>query len=760
MAGDEYAFDIQAAEAAADRWEQNHGHHQLFEAAVRTNTLSTLDTPRRRTLRRRRLLGRLQEIAPAVVEDLESAAAVIDTSADLEDLRLERVIGKTTDFLFVEFFEQGLFASRAVGRIVTDLGGGRRGLGTGFMVSPRLLLTNHHVLTADTLAAASVVEFNYQRDRRLRELTRRTFKLAPRQFFLNDKDLDFALVAVDADEDEAGLAEFGWCPLIAEEGKIVEGEPIHIVQHPRGELKQVVVAENRLVQLLDRHAHYHADTLPGSSGAPVFNKQWEVVALHHSGVPRRDAGGRLLRLDGAPWRRGVDPPETLDWVANEGIRVSRLVEFISAQKVKDHERSLLEKMLAAESPPFTESGAAPPRTTPPVSTSTRTTRPERPSRKDPPMPESTSSGGAGVTLTVPLQITVSLGAPSLPSAAPAQGTPDGGAPAGGTRTEDGRPASRSAGETPPETALEKVEPDTSDPGYERRPGYQEKGFLDFEVPFPKLTKSTEGSAFQVPGAGVKEKYLLKYHHYSVILNQDRKLAFVAGVNYDPTAPVQHPRDKDGDRWYFDPRVSSDGDYQAGEDVYADNPLDRGHLVRRADAGWGATAEEAKLANDDTFHFTNCSPQHLITNQGKTKQAPEGLKLWGRLEDHVASQGKKNKRRLCVFNGPIFRRDDVPYRGIRLPEEFWKVVVFADDDGNPEAVAFVLTQADLIDGLEEKFEVGEYRAVQVRISELAERTGLDFGPFAEWDALVKEGAEESFTGETGIVLLESVADMRL
>jgi V8-like Glu-specific endopeptidase len=30
---------------------------------------------------------------------------------------------------------------------------------------------------------------------------------------------------------------------------------------------------------------YTTDTLPGSSGSPVFNDNWEVVALHHAGGP-------------------------------------------------------------------------------------------------------------------------------------------------------------------------------------------------------------------------------------------------------------------------------------------------------------------------------------------------------------------------------------------------------------------------------------------------------------------------------------------
>lgn len=346
--------------------------------------------------------------------------------------------------------------------------------------------------------------------------------------------------------------------------------------------------------------------------------------------------------------------------------------------------------------------------------------------------------GNSVTLTVPLHITFSLGAPGAAAV---------------TGLFAGSPS------VPDEVALEKVEPDKSDPSYENRPGY-DPDFLGFEAPFPRLTNAVKSKAFALPGLSGDARYELRYHHYSLIFNKDRKLAFVAGVNYDPVASVQHPRDKDGDKWYFDPRVSDDGDFQAGEDLYVGNPLDRGHLVRRADAGWGATKKEAKLANDDTFHFTNCSPQHAITNQGKVKEAPPGLKLWGKLEEHVSAQGKKNQRKLSVFNGPVFGPSDKTYRGVRIPKDFWKLVVFANDAGDPAAAAFVLTQGALIQGLEEEFKIGEYKAVQVRVKDLEAKTNLNFGPFRDWDVLEHEGAEESFTGEVPAIVLESIADVVL
>ena len=53
---------------------------------------------------------------------------------------------RPTICLGIRFFDAGKKASQAVCRIVIKLGNGRLGFGTGFLVSPSLLLTNHHVL--------------------------------------------------------------------------------------------------------------------------------------------------------------------------------------------------------------------------------------------------------------------------------------------------------------------------------------------------------------------------------------------------------------------------------------------------------------------------------------------------------------------------------------------------------------------------------------------------------------------------------------
>ena len=88
---------------------------------------------------------------------------------------------------------------------------------------------------------------------------------------------------------------------------------------------------------------------------------------------------------------------------------------------------------------------------------------------------------------------------------------------------------------------------------------------------------------------------LKYTHYSVVMNKDRRLAFVSAVNIDGANRVTGiGRDDD---FILDPRL--DKGYQVGNELYKSNPLDRGHLTRRQDPIWG-TVQEAEVREAQLF----------------------------------------------------------------------------------------------------------------------------------------------------------------
>ncbi|RSD20799.1 DNA/RNA non-specific endonuclease [Amycolatopsis eburnea] len=591
--------------------------------------IAKADDPRRVATRIDRLARYhpdVRPVRPAAIEAGDPAAMAAAGAI------LERII-LTDDLLGVGYLEGGVRAASAVGRVnIRDDRGRLTGYGTGSLVSPELLLTNHHVLPDAATAGFSVIEFDYQDGVDGLPRPVHAFRLDPDRFFVADEDLDFALVAVRAAPGE--LDAFGYNRLIGTEGKAIVGDFVTIVQHPKGGKKKVALRENRVVDVLEQFLHYETDTEPGSSGSPVFNDQWEVVALHHASVPADDHAelGRFI---------------------NEGIRVSKLLAFLRGKRFTAAEQALVDRLA---------------------------TRSERTA----PAPAAGDGERPGLTVSMPFDIR--LRAEPAPAAAP----------------ETGR----------------------IDPDYANREGYDPAFLPGHTVPLPVLPAALVPLAALNRQATAEPRYLLPYHHFSVVMHKERRLALFTAVNIDGrTSRALH---READHWSLDPRV--DEAEQVGEEIYRANPLDRGHLVRRLDPAWGATEAIAQLGNDDTFHFTNCSPQHKDFNQNKT--------TWAGLEDYVLNNADNHDLKVTVLTGPVLAEDDDRYRGVQLPRQFWKVVAMVKTDGTLSATAYLLSQEELIKGLEAtgEFSYGAYRTYQVPVRRIADLTGLSFGELPDADPL--------------------------
>ena len=340
------------------RYESRAKPRGISERRLRERRILDADAPRRVDLRLRRLnLDR--SVAEAMLREGPglSGPYLPGTPAGEDPVVLERVLGQN-ELMPISFLQRGARVAESVGRITIRRSDGPDGFGTGFLVGPKLLLTNNHVLGDPDVASRSFVEFNYETlgDGSLDQVMR--FGFAPGDLFLTDPDLDFTLLA--AEDGGGALGRFGWNRLIAEEGKAIVGERLNIIQHPGGELKQLALRENRLVDVLDDFLHYHTDTAPGSSGAPVFNDQWEVVALHHAGVPQRNAGGRIVTRDDHAWKPWMGD-HRIQWVANEGARISRIVAAINAASLVSAADLLRKGMFSSgpPSPPGAPSSEAP-----------------------------------------------------------------------------------------------------------------------------------------------------------------------------------------------------------------------------------------------------------------------------------------------------------------------------------------------------------------------------------------------------------------
>ena len=103
-----------------------------------------------------------------------------------------------------------------------------------------------------------------------------------------------------------------WGHLQLPRGRVLlrNGMHLNIVQHPRGRRKEVAVQQNRLDQQFSTRVRYTTDTEPGSSGSPVFNNRWDIIALHHAGGQRNPDG---------------------TWRNNQGIPINRIVSDLRTQ---------------------------------------------------------------------------------------------------------------------------------------------------------------------------------------------------------------------------------------------------------------------------------------------------------------------------------------------------------------------------------------------------------------------------------------------
>jgi endonuclease G len=237
-------------------------------------------------------------------------------------------------------------------------------------------------------------------------------------------------------------------------------------------------------------------------------------------------------------------------------------------------------------------------------------------------------------------------------------------------------------------------------------------FLTQEIGLPTLSDANKAAAFQLEG---KEE--VQYTHFSLALNTMRRFAFWVAWNIDGGRLRRLSRKNI--RFTFDPRVPNA--VQVGDDLYADNRLDRGHIARRADLLWGSETE-ANKANKDSFFFTNITPQMDDFNQSSQGG------IWGQLEDAVFADVDVENLRVSLIGGPVFRADDRVIRGVPIPSEFWKVIAFVEN-GTFKAKAFLLTQDldPLGAAAPAGLELDRFKVFQVSLSEIEQRCGLTFAP---------------------------------
>lgn len=262
----------------------------------------------------------------AIVHEFE-AAADTDSSRAAQEIRRESappsrhqaelILGEN-NFLPFSFLRAG----DRIGRSVVKIQRADGACGTGFIVAPGILLTNHHVLPDLITAATSAAVANYETSPPPDPLGRyAVVPLCPTDLFVTNAELDFTFCGV------RGLDYLGCVALNRNSMNVLQSELVNIIQHPRGRPKEVALHDNRVVTADNVVVRYSCDTEPGSSGSPVFNNQWQLVALHHASVGVNSEEGRRA-IDGMPNARYL----------NEGIRMSAIALWLETAEANTPEK--------------------------------------------------------------------------------------------------------------------------------------------------------------------------------------------------------------------------------------------------------------------------------------------------------------------------------------------------------------------------------------------------------------------------------------
>jgi hypothetical protein len=252
------------------------------------------------------VLGQTHMIAPA-------------TAARPESMPLEKVFGNSP-FMPFAAWEIGLDCAKSVCRVEDKL---NQGIGTGFIVNGKLLhkdlpnegvmVTNAHVLSpkgdGDSLMAPQAHVSFYGNTSKGRPHTSKIKKI---------------VWSSPPDKLDCTIATLTTPPKVKKALSVAMNLPVansqqkvYVIGHPSGGGLMFSLNDNELLDHGDpgdHRVHYRTPTEPGSSGSPVFNGQWELIALHHAGDVAMD------RIHGAG-----------TYQANEGIALKYIAPAIKVR---------------------------------------------------------------------------------------------------------------------------------------------------------------------------------------------------------------------------------------------------------------------------------------------------------------------------------------------------------------------------------------------------------------------------------------------
>ena len=220
------------------------------------------------------------------------------------DPRLEKILG-TTRFQTLTWYRTGLERCRAVARIgnLND-----QGVGTGFLAEGRALhpelpthvfVTNGHVVPEMLAPQNAIVDFRGLTDD---DSARQRFRIVRQWWYEPSRTPALDTTILELDDLPLKVVPVPLAPTLPD---FVPDDPprAYLIGHPSGvDQPQFTIQDNLLLDYDETRVHYRSPTEPGSSGSPVFDDVWQLIALHHGGgfeMPRlRGQGGRYAANEG------------------------------------------------------------------------------------------------------------------------------------------------------------------------------------------------------------------------------------------------------------------------------------------------------------------------------------------------------------------------------------------------------------------------------------------------------------------------------
>jgi len=212
--------------------------------------------------------------------------------ADLSDTPEILIFGGEGEWVEGLFMEQAQAAGQKVARLsIQRFVGGQPaqgiGYGTGWLVAPGLMLTNHHVIEARDLkreAPATEADFESQGKNAIawfdyhREGVFAGRPVAATGVVAKSRELDYALFRLENQPEVTARGSM----TLAKGLSLKPGVRLNIVQCTGGGPLRFAIRNNFFVGLGQNsyQARYLTDTKSGSSGSPVLNDAWQVVAMH------------------------------------------------------------------------------------------------------------------------------------------------------------------------------------------------------------------------------------------------------------------------------------------------------------------------------------------------------------------------------------------------------------------------------------------------------------------------------------------------